>query len=94
MRIEPNMQEISFTVHVFREAAAFVAHVPELDLSTCGDTAEEARRNVRDAVRGFLEAAEELGTLAEVLEESGYTRDGDGWKPPEFVSLDRMAVGF
>ena len=88
------MQEISFTVHLFREADAFVAHVPELDLSTCADTAEDARRNVRDAVRGFLEAAEELGTLADVLEEAGYRRDGEGWKSPEFVSLDRMAVGF
>jgi predicted RNase H-like HicB family nuclease len=88
------MQEISFTVHVFREGDAFVAHVPELDLSTCGDTAEDARRNVRDAVRGFLETAEELGTLADVLEEAGYRRKGDGWTSPEFVSLDRMAVGF
>ena len=88
------MQEISFTVHLFREADAFVAHVPELDLSTCADTAENARRNVRDAVRGFLETAEELGTLADVLEEAGYRRDGEGWKSPEFVSLDRMAVGF
>ena len=88
------MPEISFTVHLFREADAFVAYVPELDLSTCADTAEDARRNVRDAVHGFLEAAEELGTLADVLEEAGYRRDGEGWKSPEFVSLDRMAVGF
>ncbi len=88
------MQEISFTVHVFREGDTFVAHVPELDVSTCGDTAEDARRNVRDAVRGFLETADELGTLSDILQEAGYRRDGDGWRPPEFVSLDRMAVGF
>ena len=88
------MQEISFTVHVFREGDTFVAHVPELDVSTCGDTADDARRNVRDAVRGFLETADELGTLSDILQEAGYRRDGDGWRPPEFVSLDRMAVGF
>lgn len=88
------MQEISFTVHLFREGDAIVAHVPELDVSTCGDTAESARENIKDAVRGFLEAAEELGTLTDVLEEAGYRRDGDAWTPPEFVSLDRMAVGF
>ena len=88
------MQEISFTVHVFREGDTFVAHVPELDVSTCGDTADDARRNVRDAVRGFLETADELGTLSDILQEAGYRRDSDGWRPPEFVSLDRMAVGF
>lgn len=88
------MQEISFTVHVFREGDAFVAHARELDLSSCADTAEDARRNIRDAVRGFLETAEESGTLADVLQEAGYRRNADGWSPPEFVSLDRMAVGF
>ena len=78
----------------YAETATFVAHVPELDVWTCGDTAEDARRNVRDAVRGFLETADQLGTLSDILQEAGYRRDGDGWRPPEFVSFDRMAVGF
>lgn len=88
------MQQISFTAHVFREGPTFVAHAPELDVSSCGDTADEARRNLKDAVVGFLEAAEELGNLSEVLVEAGYQRERDGWVAPEFVSLDRMAVGF
>ena len=87
------MREISFNVHVFREGQAFVADVPELDVSSCGDTADDARRNIKDAVRGFLETAEEKGTLSDILQEAGYRRVGDGWSPPEFVSLDRMAVG-
>jgi predicted RNase H-like HicB family nuclease len=88
------MQDVvSFTVHIFREGDAYVAHVAELDVSSCGDTIEDARRNIRDAVRGFLETSEEIGTLAEILEEAGYQRDGDAWHAPEFVSLDRMAVG-
>ena len=88
------MQEISFTVHLFRDGDVIVAHVPELDVSTCGDTAESARTNIKDAVRAFLEAAEEIGTLNDVLEEAGYRRNENGWTPPEFLAVDRMAVGF
>lgn len=78
------MQDIAFTVHIFREADLCVAHVPELDVSTCGTTTEEARRNIRDAVRGFLETAEEMGTLKDVLEESGYRFENGHWQAPEF----------
>ena len=84
------MQDISFTVHTFKEGRAFVAYVPELDLSSCGNTNEEARKNIRDAVRGFLDTCTDMGTLAEVLEEAGYERDGETWRAPEFVSLDHL----
>jgi predicted RNase H-like HicB family nuclease len=86
------MQDISFTVHTFKEGKMYVAYVPELDLSSCGATDEEARKNIRDAVRGFVEASAEMGTLAEILEEAGYERTGDMWQAPEFVSLDRLTL--
>jgi predicted RNase H-like HicB family nuclease len=86
------MQQLSFTVHVFKEGDTFVAYIPELDLSSCGDTKEQARANIHDAIRGFLETAHDKGTLDEILEEAGYERAGDAWKAPEFVSLDRLTV--
>jgi predicted RNase H-like HicB family nuclease len=87
-----SMAKISYTTHVFKEGDVFVAHVPELDLSSCGDTAEAARRNIQDAVRGFLETSEEMGTLQEILEEAGYRQEGDSWQPPEFISLDHSTL--
>lgn len=93
MRFSQAMREVSFTVHVFREGEVFVAHAPELDLSSCGDTPDDARRAIREAVRAFLEASEEMGTLTAIFDEAGYRRDGNRWEAPEFVSLDRMAVG-
>ena len=86
------MHNVSFTAHLFKEGDVFVAYVPELDLSSCGETREKARANIQDAVRGFLEVAGEKGTLDEILEEGGYEREGDAWKAPEFVSLDRLTV--
>ena len=73
-KIGKRMQEISFTAHAFKEGKIYVAYVPELDLSSCGSTDEEARKNIRDAVRGFVETSAEMGTLQEILEATGFSR--------------------
>jgi predicted RNase H-like HicB family nuclease len=86
------MHSIPYTVHTFKEGETYVAYVPELDLSSCGATNEEARRNIHDAVQGFLETSAEMGTLKEILEEAGYAYEGDSWRAPEFVSLDRVVA--
>jgi predicted RNase H-like HicB family nuclease len=83
------MQDIAYTVHTFKEGGTYVAYVPELDLSSCGATNDEARKNIRDAVQGFLETSADMGSLDWVLEESGYSKKGDSWLAPEFVALDR-----
>jgi predicted RNase H-like HicB family nuclease len=86
------MHDISYTVHTFKEGETYVAYVPELDVSSCGRTNDEARKNIRDAVQGFLETSAEMGMLDEILEEAGYSRRGDSWQAPEFVSLDRAVA--
>jgi predicted RNase H-like HicB family nuclease len=87
------MHKLSFTVQLFKEGDLYVAHVPELDVSSCGETREKARANIQDAVRGFIEAAEGQGTLDQILEEAGYERIGSDWKAPE-VSVDRVTMTF
>ncbi len=86
------MHNISYTVHTFKEGNSYVAYVPELDVSSCGATSEEARKNIRDAVQAFLDTSREMGTLEEILQEAGYKQQEDGWCPPEFVSLDRAVA--
>lgn len=86
------MPDFSFTAHIFREGPTFVAYVPALDISSCGSTDEEARNNIRDAVRGFLAASADLGTLDQILQEAGYEREGGEWRAPEFVAVDRLTM--
>lgn len=44
------------------EAEAWVTYVPTLNgLSTFGETREEALANTREAILGYLEAAEKVG---------------------------------
>jgi len=86
------MRDFSFDTHIFKEGDTYVAYVPALDLSSCGATDEEARRNIRDAVRGFLATSAEMGTLAEILQEAGYEQHGEDWLAPEFVAMDRLTM--
>jgi predicted RNase H-like HicB family nuclease len=45
------------TAVVEREGDGYVALCPELDIASQGDTVEEARANLREAVELFLETA-------------------------------------
>lgn len=65
--------EIEFTTRIFKEGRTFVAHALELDVSSCGSTKEKALNSLKEAVRLFLEEAEKMGTLNQILEESGYS---------------------
>jgi len=76
----------------FEEGAVIIAHCVPLDVSSCGHDLEEARRNIRDAVAGFIETCEEMGTLEDVLEESGFVKRGEDWIPPALVSTDNVEL--
>jgi predicted RNase H-like HicB family nuclease len=47
----------TFTAEIHREGSGYVALCPELDVASQGDTIEEARENLREAVELFLESA-------------------------------------
>ena len=54
---------------IFREDDLYVAICPDLDVSSYGETENEARISLREAVEAFLEECENMGTLEEVLDE-------------------------
>lgn len=47
-----------FTAVIEREDDGFVALCPELDIASQGDTVEEARQNLIEAIELFLEEAD------------------------------------
>lgn len=79
-------------LQIFEEGDTFVAYEPVLDVSRCGGTDEEPRKNIRGALRGFLKTSAAMDTLDELLQEAGYKRDTNGWHTPEFVSVDRLTM--
>jgi predicted RNase H-like HicB family nuclease len=61
------MRRMLFTEQLMREGEMVVAYCPELDVSSCGHTAEEARSNLQTALRLFIEEAANMGTLKQIL---------------------------
>lgn len=85
-------QLLGVPVVFFKENDIIIAHCVPLDVSSCGHDLEEARRNIRDAIAGFVVACEKMGTLQEVLEESGFKQEGDVWLPPSLLSTANIDI--
>ena len=84
--------EIEFTSQVFKEGRLYVAHAPELDISSCGGTPETASRNLLAAVKLFLEEAEKMGSLDQILREAGYIKRNQKLQGPKMISLKRVSL--
>ena len=65
-------KDIEYTVQIWKEGNQFVAHAMTLDVMSSGKTPEEARKALDEAVHLFLVTSDDMGTLDEVLQESGY----------------------
>ncbi len=65
---------IHLKIEVFREDDVYVALAPELNVSSFGETIEDAKASLKEAIEGFVEECERIGTLDEVLEESGFQK--------------------
>ncbi len=83
---------IQLTTRIFKERRTFVAHALELDVSSCGGTKEKALKNLKEAVRLFLEEAENMGTLEQILEEAGYSKTKQKVASPKFISVQCLTL--
>jgi hypothetical protein len=85
----PNV-EARIPVFFYKEGEKIIAYTPVFDLSTCGDTEEEARRRFVEAVAIFLRETKNMGTFEEVMEECGWRKDPDreDWIPPIYKATE------
>jgi predicted RNase H-like HicB family nuclease len=84
--------EIQFTTRIFKEGRTYVAHSLELDVSSCGRSKEKALKNLKEAARLYLEEAEKMGTLDQILEEAGYSKRNQKIASPKFISVERVTL--
>jgi predicted RNase H-like HicB family nuclease len=68
-----------------KEAEMFVAYSPVLDLSTCGQTFEEAQKNFEEAIQIFFEECIKSNTLDDVLTSLGWKSVKKEWIPPSYI---------
>ena len=71
--------KINLHIEYFEENGTIVALCPELQVSSFGDTLKEAEQSIKEALELFIDGCKEMGTLYEVLEESGFIKIGEEW---------------
>ncbi len=84
--------KIEYIAQIWQEGSQFVAHAMPLDVISAGQTPEEARHALDEAVALFLETASEVGTLEDVLAEAGYRQEDGCWTGPSWVSTERRVA--
>ena len=67
------MKRFSLTAVIWKEEAGYVSKCPELGLASAGDTPDDAKKNLQEAISLYLENAEALGIMEDLKEifESG-----------------------
>lgn len=78
--------QFALPVSILKEGDSFIAYSPALDLSTAGDTFEEAKKRFEEAVQLFFEEITAKGTVDEALTELGWQRKDNHLKPPVVIS--------
>ena len=86
------VQNLAFTVQVFREGKNYVSFNPELKVASCGRNIEEAKENLREAISGFLKSARKIGTIDNILEEAGFIYKKQRWFAPDLLVMDRLSL--
>jgi predicted RNase H-like HicB family nuclease len=89
------MLQIQYDSIIFKEGNTYVSYCPELDVSSCGNNIDEARKNLKIAVDLFIEEAKNMGTLEDILDEAGYElNDSNYWEAPRIVATELMSATF
>jgi predicted RNase H-like HicB family nuclease len=85
-------KDIEYTVQIWKEGNQFVAHAMPLDVMSSGKTLEEARKALDEAVHLFFVTAADIGTLDEILQETGYELKEGRWIGPSWVAIEKHSA--
>ena len=92
-KLVPEKPNIVVRAEIFREGDLYVGFCPDLDVSSFGESVDDARKSLREALEAFLEECEAMGTLQDVLEEAGFVRQDANWLPRQPVSAELVSLG-
>ena len=69
----------------------FVSYAPELDIGACGESVEQAKRNLMEVVQINFDEMRKLDTLDRFLQEAGFDISTE---QEAVVGLDKELIGF
>ena len=86
------MLQFNLPVSILREGKKYIAYTPALDLSTSGNTFEQAKKRFDEIVHIFFEEIMKENTTKEVLTELGWQKVNAKWNPPIVISNESQMV--
>lgn len=91
----PDYIIVQLKVMVSKEDDSFVAYCPALELSSFGDTPEDAQKAFKEALEIFIEETTDKGTFDKELLSLGWTlrkKPLPEYYPPELMSTYRRLL--
>lgn len=64
--------KFKLTEELWKEGNMYVSYCPELDIAACGETVDQAKKNLKEVILINLEEAQKIGTLDKLLQEAGF----------------------
>ncbi len=86
------LKNVRVKCEIFLEDDLYVGICPELNVSGFGETVEEAKQSLQEALSAFLEECEAMNTLELVLEEAGFIKENNAWLPRKPLVSELMSV--
>ena len=84
--------QFNLPVSILREGKKYIAYTPALDLSTSGNTFDQAKKRFDEIVHIFFEEIMKENTAEEVLTDLGWQKVNAKWNPPIVISNESQMV--
>jgi len=81
--------KIRLTEEIWKEGNMYVCYCPELDVASCGEDVQQAKKNLIESILINIEDTKKLGTFEQFLEECGLEAIND-----DIMSARKELVGF
>lgn len=83
---------LSLKIEIYKEDDTFVALAPELNVSSFGESIEDAESAITEALEAFIDTCREMGTLDEVLSEAGFMQINGHWQKRNIVKAEDVMI--
>lgn len=80
------MKTLTFTGIIRKEKKGYSSFCTEFEVASCGDSVEDAKENLIEAVELYLENARNLGILKDVLADGGFVPTNGILTPNEYTT--------
>ncbi len=81
--------KIRLTEEIWKEGNMYVSYCPELDISSCGEDVQQAKKNLLEAITINIEETKKSGTFEQFIEDCGLEEINS-----DILSARKELVGF